>query len=564
MKKHLLLIIGFVCSSISFSQTKTFTVDFSTSNSNIRKLTSVNMGPNNVTTTGTSTLCYKNIGVDMIRAHDYHGPCDYNGYTKFYNSQTKTFDSNFNTDLSTNYLWSATDTQIDEIVNSGQTPFFRLGISYPSGGSITPITPMPKDADGVNFKTFAGICKKTAMHYTDGWDNGSYNYIPYWEVWNEPNLALFWDLDSVETYYRMYKQVSDSIKAFDVNLMIGGPSAAKNAFYTTKSPELVLDHKYISNFFEYCKNNDAKLDFYSFHSYDRKNPYAIRQLADSIQYYLDLSGFTATELMVTETNMDKDNALGYQNSGKGCAFITSTLIAALDTRIKGVFWYRGVDIGLLCNADESGSSNLSLNAYSYKMFNELSDNTPLRITTTGDEVITNNINDTTLNLMLVAGKEITNKEVKVLISNLKSNYTDFKLDVNNLPWKSSDLITVKVEKLNSSGFLTTTEQINGGSKLTVNISSITSESTYLVTLTRESPNEVLMVNFDNKPIVFPNPSDDVLNFSENLKNIEIYDLNGKLIFEKIPFANKISTQNLQNGVYFIKTENSNLKFVVQH
>ena len=44
------------------------------------------------------------------------------------------------------------------------------------------------------------------------------------------------------------------------------------------------------------------------------------------------------------------------------------------------------------------------------------------------------------------------KEVKVLISNLKSNYTDFKVEVNNLPWKSYDQISVKVDKLNSNGF----------------------------------------------------------------------------------------------------------------
>ena len=52
---------------------------------------------------GTAAECYKSIGVDMIRTHDYHGPCDFWGYTSFFNYFTQKFNYAFNSSLDTGY-----------------------------------------------------------------------------------------------------------------------------------------------------------------------------------------------------------------------------------------------------------------------------------------------------------------------------------------------------------------------------------------------------------------------------------------------------------------------------
>ena len=52
-------------------------------------------------------------------------------------------------------------------------------------------------------------------------------------------------------------------------------------------------------------------------------------------------------------------------------------------------------------------------------------------------------------------------------------------------------------------------------------------------------------------MLYPNPSDDIikLNSNENF-NIKIYDLSGKVVFEKV--GNRFNIQALENSVYLIK------------
>ena len=42
---------------------------------------------------------------------------------------------------------------------------------------------MPKD-----FKKWAVICEHIIRHYTEGWADGFFYDMPYWEIWNEPDL----------------------------------------------------------------------------------------------------------------------------------------------------------------------------------------------------------------------------------------------------------------------------------------------------------------------------------------------------------------------------------------
>lgn len=50
--------------------------------------------------------------------------------------------------------------------------------------------------------------------------------------------------------------------------------------------------------------------------------------------------------------------------------------------------------------------------------------------------------------------------------------------------------------------------------------------------------------------VYPNPTKNILNFSETLKEINIYDLSGKLIQKGN--GNQINVSNLSKGTYLLK------------
>lgn len=534
----------FCCTSL-YAQ-KTLTVDFSSNNGSIKKLTSVNNGPVSVVD-GSSEECYRKIGVEMVRTHDFHGPFDYYGYTDFYNIFTHNFDYNFQSSNPLAYNWEDTDNKIAEIITPGFKPFFRLGISFP-GQAQTPLTPMPKDQDGINFHTFAGICKRTAMHYTDSWNNGfSYN-VPYWEVWNEPNNGASWAIDSVQAYYRMYKQVADSMKDFNPNIKIGGPGTAKNAFYTGGN-FFNLNPNYMSNFFQYCQTNDAPLDFYSFHTYDRKNPYHIKQLADTISHFLNLSGFDETELIVSEMNV---NTGGFINTGKGCSHLASTLISASDTRISKLLWYRGVDLGPLCNSDVDGEADLQLQGYAYQFFNELYDSTNIRINTEGSEFVLNNINDSLNNLMIIAGKNSEHNLMKILISNYESSYANIDVSLTNLPWNGNNQIDVLIQKITDNGLENINLNFSGSNNLTIPLTNVIDASTYLITLRNKSMNSIQSV-FEKSSVIYPNPSSEKVKIEiegQIIEKIEVYSMDGQIILKTD--INEFSVLNLKNGLYIVK------------
>jgi hypothetical protein len=564
MKRKITLIIFLLSNIISIAQTKNLSVDFSNTNGSIKKLTSVNNGPVSVVE-GTSEECYRKIGVEMVRTHDFHGPFDYFGYTDFYNVFTETFDFSFQSHNPLAYNWSDTDNKIQEIINPGFKPFFRLGISFPGQGNPA-LTPIPKDQDGINFHTFAGICKRTAMHYTDSWSNGFTYDIPYWEVWNEPNNGASWTVDSVQAYYRMYKQVADSMKNFNPNIKVGGPGTAKSAFYTGGN-YFNINPNYVSNFFQYCQTNNAPLDFYSFHTYDRKNPYHIKQLADTISYFLNLSGFNQTELIVSEMNV---NTGGFINTGKGCAHLASTLISASDSRITKLLWYRGVDLGPLCNSDLNGEADLLLNGYAYQFFNELYDSTNIRLATTGSEFVLNNINDSLNNLMLISGKSADNNLVKILVSNYESIYSDINISLSNLPWNNQDQIDISIQKVTDNGLETTHSTVNGSNSLVVNLANVNDASTYLITLKNNMTSNISEISSNELFSIYPNPTNSLITIKceKELKKGELIITNqiGETISSYSELSGNefnIQVETLNPGIYFVTLKNENCNPCIQ-
>lgn len=74
----------------------------------------------------------------------------------------------------------------------------------------------------------------------------------YFEFWNEPNIAPFFK-GSMDDYYRLYCVTAKALKSVDSKLIVGGPA-------TTRS-------SYLSEFLEYCKKENAPVDFVSTHQY---------------------------------------------------------------------------------------------------------------------------------------------------------------------------------------------------------------------------------------------------------------------------------------------------------
>jgi xylan 1,4-beta-xylosidase len=72
------------------------------------------------------------------------------------------------------------------------------------------------------------------------------------EVWNEPNLEVFWSGTRAE-YFRLYDEAAAAIKAVDPRLLVGGPATAAAGW--------------IGDFASHLLEVNAPLDFFATHTY---------------------------------------------------------------------------------------------------------------------------------------------------------------------------------------------------------------------------------------------------------------------------------------------------------
>ncbi len=261
---YLLLFLISLWYGTCLAQLQELRIDCSRQTGELKSIMGVNRGPQGLQTE------FSEIGVSLIRTHDYHISCDYHIYTDFWLLDTAqnayhVLNPAFDPLNTAHYHWETTDAQIHDIIDNGFEVYFRLGISWSLNTNYPtpPVTP-PFDMDGRSFNRFAQVCKRTVMHINGSWAEGLNQNVRYWEVWNEPKNNLFWVGDSTD-YYHLYQQVYDSLKSFDPALNVGAPGAVP---LTT----LGVSKAYRESFLNYLQQNQIGLDFYSWHSYGIKNP----------------------------------------------------------------------------------------------------------------------------------------------------------------------------------------------------------------------------------------------------------------------------------------------------
>ncbi len=75
----------------------------------------------------------------------------------------------------------------------------------------------------------------------------------FFEVWNEPNLAGFWEGGDQNAYFALYDLTSNTVKSIDPALRVGGPSTAGAAW--------------VPEFLAHVKQSGAAVDFVTTHTY---------------------------------------------------------------------------------------------------------------------------------------------------------------------------------------------------------------------------------------------------------------------------------------------------------
>jgi len=104
----------------------------------------------------------------------------------------------------------------------------------------------PRDID-----RWADLIRDLVAHLADRFGRDEVRRWAF-EVWNEPNLRLFWSGTETE-YLRLYAAGARAVKAVDPAFRVGGPATAAAAW--------------IDDFLAACGADDLPLDFLSTHSY---------------------------------------------------------------------------------------------------------------------------------------------------------------------------------------------------------------------------------------------------------------------------------------------------------
>jgi len=151
----------------------------------------------------------------------------------------------------------------DALLELGIRPFLELGFmpgALASGddtifwwrGNITP----PRD-----MAEWTALVTDLMRHLVDRYGIDEVRRWPV-EVWNEPNLTIFWKDADQAAYFELYAATARAIKEVDAEIQVGGPALSPGP--------TVAD--WWGPFAEYVTRHDVPVDFVSRHAYASHEP----------------------------------------------------------------------------------------------------------------------------------------------------------------------------------------------------------------------------------------------------------------------------------------------------
>jgi len=230
------------------------------------------------------------------------------------------------------YDFACTDNDIKTCLDAGTKTFFRLGQTIEHQVKKHGTIPPP------DFKKWAVICEHIIRHYTEGWADGFYYDMPYWEIWNEPDLDPD-DSDNKRTwggtkaqFFDFYEIAAKHLKARFPHLKIGGPAVSGKVDW---SEEFLCE----------MQKRNVPIDFFSWHVY-LHNIEKLTDRANKMKALLVKYGYEKAESILNEWNYVKGwegEEMLYtvkQHIGlKNASFITACMSAAQHCSIDMLMYY---------------------------------------------------------------------------------------------------------------------------------------------------------------------------------------------------------------------------------
>ncbi len=310
-----------------------FNVDFSKKTGRMKALHGVNNAPYGMrggSKQATIQRMFTEAHIPYSRLHDTNG--SYGGtYFVDVPNVFRNFDADENDPASYDFYY--TDEYIAAIQKTGCETYYRLGVTIEWGSKKITSLP-PKD-----FAKWARICEHIVRHYNEGWADGFYYDLKYWEIWNEPENpgtpehgSCMWGGTRKE-FFELYCITAKHLKSCFPRIKIGGYGSC--GFYSiTRADNPPGFDSFVVWFEEFLKllqGSDVPLDFYSWHIYTGDETEVLAH-AKYVRETLDSYGFTETESHLNEWNVNAEgNGFAEKHSMVGGSFNTAVMCMLQNT-----------------------------------------------------------------------------------------------------------------------------------------------------------------------------------------------------------------------------------------
>lgn len=247
------------------------------------------------------------------------------------------------------YNFTYLDMVMDSYLELGLRPFLELGFmpkEMASGtqtvfywkGNVTP----PKSYD-----KWRALVQALLNHLMERYGAEEVVTWPV-EVWNEPNLTVFWENSDMQEYFRLFHETFQAVKEVDTRFRVGGPAVCGGS-----------DKVWVKSFLEFCRENKIAPDFVTRHHYTTKTPeytghygyaelmdpenpedgfaglHATREIIDSFPEYKGL------EIHITEFNTSYIPNCPLHDTNQNAAYIAHQLSRLGDDNESYSYWTFG-------------------------------------------------------------------------------------------------------------------------------------------------------------------------------------------------------------------------------
>jgi xylan 1,4-beta-xylosidase len=225
------------------------------------------------------------------------------------------------------YDWRKIDTLYDRLLSLGLKPFIELGFTPDAmKTSDQTIFYWKGNTSHPQPEKWTALVDAFTRHLVDRYGAKEVRSW-YFEFWNEPNLAGFWQDGDQAAYFDYYGRTVRTIKAIDPALRVGGPSTAGAAW--------------VPEFLAYAKAQALPVDFVSTHTYgveggfldekgegDNKlsrDPDAVVKDVRAVRAQIDAAGRPGLPLFFTEWSTSYNPRDPIHDDYLGAAYILGKL-----------------------------------------------------------------------------------------------------------------------------------------------------------------------------------------------------------------------------------------------